>query len=140
VRENSNISPLLAYERRIQWQKTQKKDTRHEEEKSAAHSGSSTAAFATIQATMQKSGPAKHTHTHTNAQTHTQPATCRRKIGEHLAKLQARTRLSLHLRAGPTHCKNEESARNKHVLACNFAKCSPSFKMFSLAHSAINLS
>jgi len=33
-----------------------------------------------------------------------------------------------------------QSARDNHVLACNFAKYSPILKMFSLTDSAINLS
>jgi len=36
--------------------------------------------------------------------------------------------------------KDGESARDNRVLACNFAKYLPIFKMFSLADSAINLS
>ena len=137
MRENSNISPLLAYERRIRWQKTQKKDTRHEEEKSAAHSGSSTAAFATIQATMQKSGPAKHTHTHKRTLSRRHAA--EKSVNIWRSYKQERDCLCT-CALGQHTAKHEESARNKHVLACNFAKCSPSSKMFSLAHSAINLS
>jgi len=47
-------------------------------------------------------------------------------IGEYLAKLQARAWLSralVHL--ANTLLKDEESARDNHVLACNFAKYSP---------------
>ena len=48
------------------------------------------------------------------------------KIGEYLAKLQARTRLSRALvRLANTLLKDEESARDNHVFACNFAKYSP---------------
>jgi len=36
--------------------------------------------------------------------------------------------------------KDGESARNSHVLACNFAKYSPIVKKISLADLAINLS
>ena len=48
------------------------------------------------------------------------------KIGEYLAKLQARTWLSsalLHL--ANTLLKDEESAQDNHVIACNFAKYLP---------------
>ena len=36
--------------------------------------------------------------------------------------------------------KDEKSAQDNHVLACNLAKYSPIIKSFSLADSAINLS
>jgi len=39
-----------------------------------------------------------------------------------------------------TLLKDGESAQNNHVLACNFAKCSPILETFSLTDSAINLS
>jgi len=39
-----------------------------------------------------------------------------------------------------TLLKDGESARNNHVLAYNFAKCSPILKMFSHDNSAINIS
>ena len=39
-----------------------------------------------------------------------------------------------------TLLKDEESARDCHVLACNFAKYSPILIFFSLTDSAINLS
>jgi len=46
-------------------------------------------------------------------------------MGEYLAKLQARTWLSCALCALDQHtAKDEESARDNHVLACNFAKYS----------------
>jgi len=46
-------------------------------------------------------------------------------MGEYLAKLQARTWLSRALCALDQHtAKDEESARDNHVLACNFAKYS----------------
>jgi len=49
------------------------------------------------------------------------------KIGECLAKLQARTWLSRALvrLVANALLKDGESARNNHVLACNFAKYSP---------------
>ena len=48
------------------------------------------------------------------------------KISAYLAKLQARTWLSRALvRLANTLLKDGESARNDHVLACNFAKYSP---------------
>ena len=44
-------------------------------------------------------------------------------------------------RLANTLLKDEESARNNHVLACNFAKYSPPIlKSFSLSGSTINLS
>jgi len=48
------------------------------------------------------------------------------KIGEYLAKLQARAWLS-HALCAPGHIllTDEESARYNHVLACNFAKYLP---------------
>ena len=62
------------------------------------------------------------------------------KIGEYLAKLQARAWLSHALCAQGQHtAKDEESARDNHVFACNFAKYSP-ISIFSLSDSAINLS
>jgi len=36
--------------------------------------------------------------------------------------------------------KDEESARDIHVLACNFARYSPILKLLSLTDSAINFS
>jgi len=39
--------------------------------------------------------------------------------------------VSCTLRAWPTHYLNEESARDNHVLVCNFAKCSPIKKNFT---------
>jgi len=39
-----------------------------------------------------------------------------------------------------TVLKDEESARDNDILACNFAKYSPILIFFSLADSAINLS
>jgi len=39
-----------------------------------------------------------------------------------------------------TLLKEEESAQDSHVSACNFAKYSPILKFFSLSNSAINLS
>jgi len=48
------------------------------------------------------------------------------KIGEYLPKLQARKWLSHALCAPGQHtAKDEESARDNHVLACNFAKYLP---------------
>jgi len=48
------------------------------------------------------------------------------KISEYLAKLQARTWLSHALCTHGQHTANdEESARDNHVLACNFAKYLP---------------
>jgi len=64
------------------------------------------------------------------------------KIGEYLAKLQARAWLSHACTPGQqpnTLLKDEESARDNHDLACNFAKYLPIYKK-SLADSAINLS
>jgi len=46
--------------------------------------------------------------------------------GEYLAKLQAIVRLA------KTLLRDGESARNNHVLACNFAKYSPFFNFFTL--------
>ena len=43
-------------------------------------------------------------------------------------------------RLANTLLQDEESARDNHVLAGNFAKYSPILKFFSLADSAINLS
>jgi len=58
-----------------------------------------------------------------------------------LAKLQARAWLSLHFaRLANTLLKIEESARDNHVLGCNFAKYLPVYKKNSLTDSAINLS
>ena len=39
-----------------------------------------------------------------------------------------------------TLLKDDESARDNHVLACNFAKYSPILTFFTLTDSAINLS
>jgi len=54
---------------------------------------------------------------------------CERRIfliGEYLAKLQARAWLSHALCTPGQHTpKDEESARDNHVLACNFAKYLP---------------
>jgi len=36
--------------------------------------------------------------------------------------------------------KDEESARDNHIFACNFAKYSPVLILFSLSDSTINLS
>ena len=48
------------------------------------------------------------------------------KIGEYLAKLQAKTWLSRALCApGQLTAKHEESARDNHVFGCKFAKYSP---------------
>jgi len=48
------------------------------------------------------------------------------KIDEYLAKLQARAWLSHALvRLANTLLKDEESAQDIHVLACNFARYSP---------------
>jgi len=44
------------------------------------------------------------------------------------------------MRLANTLLEDEESARDSHVLACNFAKYSPTLKTFSPAYSAINLS
>ena len=53
------------------------------------------------------------------------------KIGEYLAKLQARTWLSHALCAPGQHtAKNEESARDNNVLSCNFAKYTPILNIF----------
>jgi len=41
-------------------------------------------------------------------------------------------------RLANTLLKDEESARDNHALACNFAKYSPILKLLSLADSAIN--
>jgi len=41
------------------------------------------------------------------------------------------------VRLATTLLKDEESARDNHVLACNFAKCSSILKTFSLTDSAI---
>jgi len=46
----------------------------------------------------------------------------------------------MHLRLANTLVKDEESTRDNHVLACNFAKYSPILKTFSPTDSAINLS
>jgi len=47
-------------------------------------------------------------------------------IGEYLAKLQARIDCLMHFaHLANTLLKDEESARDNHVLACNFAKFSP---------------
>ena len=63
------------------------------------------------------------------------------KIGEYLAKLQARAWLSRALvRLANILLKDEESARDNHVLACNFAKYSPILIFFSLTDLAINVS
>jgi len=63
------------------------------------------------------------------------------KIGDDLAKLQARTRLSRAFCApGQLTAKPEDSAPDNHVLGCNFAKYSPILNFFSLTDSAINLS
>jgi len=43
-------------------------------------------------------------------------------------------------RLANTLLKDEESTRDNHVLACNFAKYSPILNSFSLADSAINVS
>jgi len=52
------------------------------------------------------------------------------KIGDDLAKLQARTRLSRAFCApGQLTAKPEDSAPNNHVLGCNFAKFTD-FKFF----------
>jgi len=61
------------------------------------------------------------------------------KIGEYLAKLQARAWLS-RTRLANTLLKDEESARDNHALAGNFAKYSPILKLILLTDSAINLS
>jgi len=54
------------------------------------------------------------------------------KIGEYLAKLQARAWLSRALvRLANILLKDEESARDNHVLACNFAKYSPILIFFT---------
>jgi len=49
------------------------------------------------------------------------------ELGEYLAKLQARAWLSpaLYTRLANTLLEDEESARDNHVLVCNFAKYSP---------------
>jgi len=53
------------------------------------------------------------------------------KIGEYLAKLQARTWFLVHfVSLANTLLKDEKSARDNHVLACNFAKYSPILKYF----------
>jgi len=44
----------------------------------------------------------------------------------------------LFVRLATTPLKDEESARDNHVLAYNFSKYSPILKMFSLSDSAIN--
>ena len=63
------------------------------------------------------------------------------KIGGYLVKLQARAWLSQTFsRLANTLQEQEESARDNHVLACNFAEYSPIKKFFSLADSTINLS
>jgi len=59
------------------------------------------------------------------------------KIGEYLAKLQARAWLS-RTRLANTLLKDEESARDNHALAGNFAKYSPILKLILLTDSAIN--
>jgi len=67
-------------------------------------------------------------------------------IGEYLAKLQARVWLShawlSHAVCAPGQhtAKDDESARDNHVLASNFAKYSPILTFFTLTDSAINLS
>jgi len=54
------------------------------------------------------------------------------KIGEYVAKLQARTWLSRALlRLANTLLKDEESARNNHAFACNFAKYLPILIFFT---------
>ena len=53
------------------------------------------------------------------------------KIDEYFAKLQARMWLCRALCAPGHHtAKNEESAQDNHVLACNFAKYSPIYNFF----------
>ena len=63
------------------------------------------------------------------------------KIGEYFAKLykQERGCLMYFAHLANTLLENEESARDSHALACNFAKYSP-IKEFSLTDSAVNLS
>jgi len=62
-------------------------------------------------------------------------------IDEYLATLQARAWLSRALCAPGQHtAKDEESTRDDHVFAYNFAKYSPILNFFSLTDSAINLS
>ena len=61
------------------------------------------------------------------------------KIGEYLAKLQARAWLS-RTRLANTLLKDEESARDNRALAGNFAKYSPILKLILLTDSAINRS
>ena len=59
------------------------------------------------------------------------------KIGEYLAKLQARAWLSYALCSPGQHtAKDEESARDNHVSACNFAKYSPILFFFTLRLSS----
>ena len=53
---------------------------------------------------------------------------------------QERGCLTHFARLANTLLKDEESARNNHVLAYNFAKCSRILKMFSHDNSAINIS
>jgi len=61
-------------------------------------------------------------------------------IGEYLAELQARAWLSHALCVPGQHtAKDEESARDNHVFACNFAKYFSDLKIVLLSDSAINL-
>ena len=53
---------------------------------------------------------------------------------------QARGSLMHFARLANSLLKDEESARDNHVFACNFAKCSPILILFSLSDLAINLS
>ena len=62
------------------------------------------------------------------------------KISEYLAKLQARAWLShAFCTSGQHNEKDEESARDNHDFASDFAKYLPILKI-SLTHSVINLS
>ena len=52
------------------------------------------------------------------------------KNGEYLAKLQARMRLSRALSSPfAVRCSGAQSARDNHVLVCNFAKYSPTLTL-----------
>jgi len=56
------------------------------------------------------------------------------KIGEHLAKLQGDGCLMQFARLANALLKDEESARDNHVLVCNFAKYSPFLKFRCLVN------
>ena len=60
-------------------------------------------------------------------------------IGGYLAKYKQERGCLMHFaRLANTLLKDEESARDNHVFACNFAKYSPIENCFSLSDSRIN--